>query len=114
MVKEFLKELKDSADIQYKIFTEGSCFRLYLILKTIFPDANAYWSDRDGHCITEIDGKFYDIGGEIHKDYTVVWNYYLVPKEQIKGYSIMKWVNKDTSFSVRPEKYKTEQNIGEI
>lgn len=106
MILDFIKELRDSADIQYKIFTEGSCFRLYCIIKTIFPKANPYWSDRDEHAITEIDGKYYDIGGEVTSEYVSDMGYYLIPENQLEGYRIMKWLNEKTNLSVRPEKYK--------
>lgn len=107
IIREFLKELRDSADIQYKIFTEGSCFRLYKILKVVFPEAKAYWSDLDNHCITKIDGKFYDIGGLIKKSYVINKSYYKVHKSQLRGYSMLKWVSEDSeSIGSRIEKYK--------
>lgn len=68
-ILEFLKELKYSCHLQEDIFTKGSCFRLYRILKTIYPNAEPYYSHTDGHWITEIDSKFYDINGEIIKEY---------------------------------------------
>lgn len=105
VVEEFLKELRESADIQYKIFTEGSCFRLYRILKTIFPEAKPYWSDRDGHCITKIDGKYYDIGGRVTDKYVKDEGYYRIIKDQIKAYSLMKWVDKETNLSITVQKY---------
>ena len=107
-VENFLKELKDSADIQYKIFTEGSCFRLYCILKTIWEDAQVYWSDRDGHAITKIDGKYYDIGGQVSSKYIEDMGYYLVPENQEEGYKVMKWLNEKTNLRVKPEKYIRE------
>lgn len=107
-IDKFLKELKDSADIQYKIFTEGSCFRLYCILKTINKDARAYWSDRDNHAITKVGKKYYDIGGEISPKYIKEAGYYLIPKNQEKGYKILKWLDIKTSLSVKTEKYIIE------
>lgn len=107
MIKEFLEELRESADIQYKIFTEGSCFRLYCILKTVFPEALPYWSDMDGHAITKIDDKFYDIGGEIAVDYVNSNGYYLIPENQLQGYKLLKWIDKDTCRSAKPHKYIT-------
>lgn len=106
MITEFLKELRDSADIQSKIFTEGSCFRLYKILKTIHPKAKAYWSDVDNHCITKIEGEFYDIGGLIKKSYALDKSYYKIHKSQINGYTLLKWVNEEMSIGSRIEKYK--------
>ena len=110
MIIEFIKELRESADIQYKIFTKGSCFRLYCIMKLIFPQAKAYWSDRDDHAITEIDGKFYDIGGEVNKEYVQSLGYYLIPENQLEGYRLLKWVNEKTCLSAKPEKYINNEN----
>ena len=68
-ILEFLKELKHSYHKNELIYTEGSCFRLYSILKTIFLQATPYYSQMDGHWITWIDSRFYDINGEISLDY---------------------------------------------
>ena len=102
----FLKELRDSADAQYKIFTEGSCFRLYKILKIIYPNAVAYWSDRDGHCVTKIDKSYYDIGGKLNSKY-VDSQYYKIPKNQLKGYGLLKYTTEENKFDVSIEKYDT-------
>lgn len=69
MITEFLKELKASYHKNEFVYTRGSCFRLYSILKTVFPQAKPFYSDLDGHWITEIDEKFYDINGEINSDF---------------------------------------------
>ena len=104
-IEEFLKELRESANIQYKIFTEGSCFRLYRILKVISPKSKPYWSDRDNHCITRIGEKYYDIGGEVKAEYTKEKGYYEIPKDQIKGYILMEFNREEDMFSVTVEKY---------
>jgi hypothetical protein len=105
-IELFLKELRESADVQYKIFTEGSCFRLYKILKLIYPEAIAYWSDRDNHCITRIDDKFYDIGGEVKNKYIKEKGYYEIPKKQMKAYGILKYTRESDSYAITIEKYK--------
>ena len=100
MILEFLKELKHSYHKNEIIYTEGSCFRLHCILKTLFPQAIPYYSGIDGHWITEIDSKFYDINGEIcldyvaHKKYEKITNkitlasaYIPTHKRQISSYS---------------------------
>lgn len=106
MIIEFLTELRESADIQFKVFTEGSCFRLYKILKVIFPEAKAYWSDIDNHCITKINGKYYDIGGEVKKEYIENNAYYKIVKSQLKGYALLKYTVEEANFRVSTEKYK--------
>lgn len=43
----------------------GSCFKLYLLMKQVFPDAMPYY-DSD-HVIIKIGNSFYDIRGEVLK-----------------------------------------------
>ena len=107
-VEKFLKELRESADIQYKIFTQGSCFRLYLILKILYPNAIAYWSDRDNHCLISIDDTYYDIGGKINKDYVESLSYYRIPERQLDGYKLLKYGEDTPPITV--EKYKKDEN----
>ena len=66
-ILEFLKELKYSYKDMHRVFMEGSCYRLYRILKVVFPTAKALYSEEEGHWITEIDGDYFDINGELSK-----------------------------------------------
>lgn len=43
----------------------GQCYNFFLILRTIFPNASAYYDGN--HIYTKIDNKFYDIRGKHHK-----------------------------------------------
>lgn len=70
-ILNFLKELKSSYHKNEMIYTRGSCFRLFSILKTIFSGAVPYYSGLDGHWIVKIEGKFYDINGEINLNYVI-------------------------------------------
>lgn len=65
-VEQFIATIRDSFIGSQQVYTEGSCYHFYLILKNVFPDAKPYY-DQD-HIITEIDGKFYDITGEVIKN----------------------------------------------
>lgn len=61
---------RSNPDSEY-VYTRGLCFEFFLILRSMFPEANAYYSQEEGHVWTEIDGKFYDIYGmhfELPKD----------------------------------------------
>lgn len=108
-VSKFIYHLRESSDIMYRVFTEGSCFKLFLILNEAFNDCIPFWSDHDSHCIIQIDNRFYDIGGEVRERYVKDRGYYEISKEQISGYSLMK--NTRLNFedgvnrSVRVEKY---------
>ena len=51
------------------VFTKGSCYYFYEILKSIFIEAEAYYID--SHVVTKIDGVFYDINGIFKTDKAV-------------------------------------------
>lgn len=48
------------------VYTQGSCYQFYEILKLIFPGAQAYSNGE--HVITRIDNIFYDIEGMTNPD----------------------------------------------
>jgi hypothetical protein len=110
-VEIFLKQLRESADIIYKIYTDGSCYKLYEILKVFYPDAIPYWSDRDNHCLVKIKDSFYDIGGIINKEWVEEKGYYPIPENQKHGYSLLKYSSvKEEQSSIVVEKYITKTN----
>ena len=45
------------------VYTNGGCYGLFRILRSIYPQAEAYYDPIIGHVYTEIDGKLYDIRG---------------------------------------------------
>ena len=47
------------------VFTKGSCYQFYLILKEVFPQAEAFYDEN--HLVTKIEDKYYDITGEVSK-----------------------------------------------
>lgn len=62
-VTSFLSALRNlHPDLEQKCLF-GSCFKLYLLLHEVWPDAEA-WFNED-HVITKINGIFYDIRGEV-------------------------------------------------
>lgn len=65
-VESFIAKIRDSFIGSQQVYTEGSCYHFYLILKEVFPEAEPYY-DMD-HVITKIDGRFYDITGEVRRD----------------------------------------------
>lgn len=58
---QFIRVIRDSFDESIQVYSKGSCYEFYLILKEVFPEANCYTNI--DHCITEIDEIFYDIRG---------------------------------------------------
>jgi len=65
IVENFISAVRDSFIGSQQVYTEGSCYHFYLILKEVFENAEPYF-DGD-HVITKVDDKFYDITGEIAK-----------------------------------------------
>ena len=65
-VEEFISVIRDSFVGSQEVYTHGSCYHFYLILKKVYPNA-VCWYDQS-HIITEINGKFYDITGEVQKN----------------------------------------------
>ena len=45
------------------VYTHGSCYKLYQLLKLFYPDAKAMITEDGGHVVTEINGEYYDIHG---------------------------------------------------
>ena len=62
-VEKFISTVRDSFIGSQQVYTEGSCYHFYLILKEVFPTAKCYY-DQD-HVITKIGNEFYDITGKI-------------------------------------------------
>ena len=65
-VLEFIKTVRESFVGSEHIYTRGSCYQFYRILKLVFPSAEAYYDMN--HVITKINNKFYDIAGEVQKE----------------------------------------------
>ena len=59
-----IKAIRESFGGSIGIYTCGNCYQFYEILKTIFPEAEAYESGN--HVFTKIDGNFYDIRGKLN------------------------------------------------
>ena len=68
-ILKLLREIKNSYHLNPTIYTQGSCFRLYCILKSAARKSKPYYSNIDGRWVTKIKGRYYDINGEIAKRY---------------------------------------------
>lgn len=81
-VESFIAKVRDSFIGSQQVYTEGSCYHFYLILKEVFPQAICRY-DAD-HVVTEIDGKCYDITGEVRGD-AALNNYDRIPSYSLKA-----------------------------
>ena len=41
----------------------GRCYSFFLILRSVFPEAEPWYSKTEGHVFTRIEDRFYDIRG---------------------------------------------------
>ena len=60
-IEKFISRVRDSFIGSQQVYTEGSCYHFYLILKEVFPDAECIYDGE--HVLTRLDGKCYDITG---------------------------------------------------
>lgn len=69
-VIKFITLIRETANNEMvRIFTCGGCYRFYLILKKVFPNAEPYMiidpnDNSIKHIVTKIEDKFYDVNGE--------------------------------------------------
>lgn len=73
-ILNFIYTIKQSHPLMVEIFTKGSCLNFHLILKKVYPEAEAY--DNIEHVITKIGKYYYDINGVVHdtKGYSKLTN----------------------------------------
>jgi hypothetical protein len=64
-ILNIISNIRDAHPSMINVFTNGGCFKFYVILHSIFPEAICYYNEH--HVITEIDGKYYDITGRVKK-----------------------------------------------
>lgn len=83
-VLNLISTIRESFGSSIATYTQGNCYQFYEILKVIFPNAEAYES---GHIYTKINGKFYDIRGELNQNLKLN----LVKDEHIPSLTQNKW-----------------------
>lgn len=90
-----------------QVFTRGGCYRFYEILKDRFPEAEAY--EIQGHCVTKLEGLFWDITGPLpdsdryrkmnaadHKAYSACYFDEVSYMCQLAQLKVCQWVSADT------------------
>ena len=67
-ILKFLSALRNTEPVgMVEIYTKGKCYHLFLILKTLYPEAECWYTRGEGHVYTKINSKFYDINGICYK-----------------------------------------------
>lgn len=49
------------------LYTQGGCYELFLLLREIFPDAEPWYDQVEGHVYTKIGNAYYDIKGKRYR-----------------------------------------------
>lgn len=62
-ILNLIRVIRESFPQSVEVYTQGSCFRFALILKTVYPEGDIYWNE--DHATFFLGGHFYDITGEI-------------------------------------------------
>lgn len=65
-ILRFLRELRDSHVYMAGVFTHGSCYHLYRIMRVVWPEAEACClaeGEYGTHVLVRIGGRYYDING---------------------------------------------------
>lgn len=68
---EFINSIKKSFIGAEYVYSKGSCYQFYKLLKLHFPNAEPFYIDE--HIITKIDGEFFDITGLVDGDNAVLY-----------------------------------------
>ena len=62
-VEELILNLNRTDEYIEKIFKNGSCYRFFKFLKSLYPTAEPYINQEKQHVITKINNKYYDVTG---------------------------------------------------
>lgn len=62
--ERFLALLRETHPDFAFIYTNGGCYHLYLILKSLWPEAELWYQDNPGHVFAKIGSSWYDINGK--------------------------------------------------
>lgn len=84
---EIIGPLRDSDPYIKTIYTQGSCYKFHLFLKSIFKDAVPVTNNEGDHVASLIDGVAYDILGVIDWEYRQLTE---IELNDAKGWSFAK------------------------
>lgn len=74
-VIKLIMEVRNANPIMVDVFTKGSCFNFFMMLRAVYPEAQAYYSQIEGHVITKIEEWYYDINGPVQLSKVIEHSY---------------------------------------
>lgn len=66
-ILKFITSLRDSDKYIKTIYMKGGCYQFYLVLSSLYPDAEPFITPTDDHIVTKIRSTYYDINGVYDK-----------------------------------------------
>ena len=96
-VEKFIERFRTKETIE--VFTRGCCYWFAYILCGRFPQAELMYDLTENHFMVEIDGRLYDITGDVSGVYTPIpWDFYddIVHKRRIERDCVLFANLKDT------------------
>lgn len=73
-VERVIRSLRNSDVYIEHIFMKGGCYRFFLFLKTIYPNAEPYIHQDKDHIVTKLFGHFFDIRGIIESKFEPLYS----------------------------------------
>lgn len=66
-VEKLITSIRESHPDMRELYMEGQCYNFHLILRSVYPNAIAWYDYAEGHVYTQIGLYFYDIRGRHFK-----------------------------------------------
>lgn len=73
-VQKIIKSLNESDVYIEHIFMRGGCYKLFLFLQTIYPEAQPYIHQDKDHVVTKLFGRLFDIRGIIETKFESLYS----------------------------------------
>ena len=70
-LETLIKNIRESHSMMVDIFVDGSCWNFHLILQSIWSDATCFLVPKEGHIVTGLFDKLWDITGDVTDKYDV-------------------------------------------
>lgn len=69
-----IQSIRESDYYIEHIYMRGGCYKFYLILKSIYPDAEPFIHQDKDHIVTKLSGKLFDIRGIIEDKFECLYS----------------------------------------
>lgn len=66
-IEKLISSIRNSHPDMERLYMEGQCYNFHLILRSVYPNAVAWYDYNEGHVYTKIDQYWYDIRGKHYR-----------------------------------------------